>query len=83
MTKLQYQESGRWFDCGERTEEFLNKAVATDYRGIDKDAAIKMLEAGETLHIGQGWSDRIRNKPEQKQCTPVEMFIPDNNSWGY
>ena len=79
--RLQYQLSnGRWADCNERTEEFIESCIKFGRIG-GRDDVLKALSKGELVHNARDdWYSYCRcaiatTKPAQMQLKPVAEFI--------
>ncbi len=87
MTKINNLQKkmadGSWFDCNDRTEEFLNKCLKTDPKKLTEEKAIELLNNGETLICGFDWYDRCRIEVGSKPAPAIVEFIPDNEEYGY
>ena len=87
MTKIEGLQKkmadGSWFDCNDRTEEFLNKCLQNDYRNLTEETAIEMLNNGELLHCGTDHYDRCRIKPVNTVAPILTEWEPDTESYGY
>jgi hypothetical protein len=81
MTELQYQLSnGRWTECGNRTEEFINRAEAFINNHPNKydllgeyNSVQTRLDAGKRVATGTDWYNEIRYKPTPRPPVHVEM----------
>jgi len=90
--KLQYMlSSGRWFDCNDRTEEFLtlcekNNGISDGNivprfraeKDLTRDEVTAALLSGKQLRNDRSdWYSVCRNKPEPKQPVAVELVKCD------
>lgn len=81
MKTLQYQlANGSWIDCGDRTNEFLEKAEKFIGNHPSKtalldgyDSVSDRLNAGRRVDCGTGWYSEIRYKPAPRPVIQVEM----------
>jgi hypothetical protein len=90
MNELQYLLcNGRWADCGDRSEYFLQKTIYfhetnTYKKYIDTAHLLQALAAGDEIKFGNDWDDKIRVKKDSK--TPLidlekycKIFIEQEN----
>lgn len=82
---LQYQMSnGKWTDCEDRTEEFLNECVKNDYHEYTMGQVIDILNNGGIVRNDiADWYANCRIKPDPVHVPKIREFVPDSEPWGY
>ena len=72
--KIQYQTcTGRWVDCEDRTEEFIDRCA--EINNLSRDEVVAALESGKILRNDRGdWYSKCRAKPEQTHTQMVTVM---------